>query len=84
MGTLPRRKSAPTAAPGSPSLTASCQAGEHAETAAGKTHTFTPRSVRCVRDWLKGSTSKSGNQWVQSEVWGRMGRSALPNKRWGG
>jgi len=29
---------------------------EYAETAAGKTHTFAPRNVRYVRDWLNGST----------------------------
>jgi YD repeat-containing protein len=48
----------------------SAVSGEYAETAAGKTHTFTARSVRYVRDYLNGSTSNAGNHWVEIEVWG--------------
>jgi hypothetical protein len=44
--------------------------GEYVETLAGKTHTFTQRSVRYVRDYLNGSTSNSGNHWTEIEVWG--------------
>ncbi len=44
--------------------------GEYQETAAGKTHTFTAQGVRYVRDYLNGSTSNSGNHWVEIEVWG--------------
>jgi RHS repeat-associated protein len=49
----------------------SAVSGTYAETAAGKTHTFTTRSVRYVRDWLNGSTANTGNHWVEIEVWGR-------------
>jgi hypothetical protein len=49
----------------------SAVSGAYAETAAGKTHTFTTRSVRYVRDWLNGSTANAGNHWVEIEVWGR-------------
>jgi RHS repeat-associated protein len=48
----------------------SATSGEYAETSAGKTHTFTARSVRYVRDYLNGSTSNSGNHWVEIEVYG--------------
>ncbi len=45
----------------------SAVSGEYAETAAGKTHSFTPRSVRYVRDYLNGSTSNASNHWVESK-----------------
>jgi len=48
----------------------SAVSGEYAETAEGKTHTFSARNVRYVRDYLNGSTSNSGNHWVELEVWG--------------
>jgi len=48
----------------------SAVSGEYPETAAGKTHTFTARSVRYVRDYLNGSTSNASNHWVEIEVWG--------------
>ena len=48
----------------------SAVSGEYAETAAGRTYTFASRSVRYVRDYLNGSTSNSGNHWVEIEVWG--------------
>ena len=44
--------------------------GEYSETAAGKTHSFTPQPVRYVREYLNGSTANSGNHWVEIEVWG--------------
>jgi RHS repeat-associated protein len=43
---------------------------EYSETAAGKTHTFPPRSVRYVRDYLNGSTANTSNHWVEVQVWG--------------
>ncbi len=48
----------------------SAVSGEYVETLAGKTHTFTQRSVRYVRDYLNGSTANSGNHWTEIEVWG--------------
>ncbi|MBU1746654.1 MAG: hypothetical protein KKA73_03115, partial [Chloroflexi bacterium] len=49
----------------------SAVSGEYAETAAGKTHSFTARSVRYVRDYVNGSTANSFNHWVEIQVWGR-------------
>jgi len=48
----------------------SAVSGTYPETAAGKTHTFTPRTVRYVRDYLNGSSSNFSNHWVELEVWG--------------
>ncbi|OQA22084.1 MAG: F5/8 type C domain protein [Chloroflexi bacterium ADurb.Bin360] len=48
----------------------SAVSGTYPETAAGKTHTFAPRTVRYVRDYLNGSSSNSSNHWVEIEVWG--------------
>jgi RHS repeat-associated protein len=42
--------------------------GEYAETAAGKTHSFTARSVRYVRDYANGNTYNANNHWVEIEV----------------
>jgi len=53
--------------------------GEYAETAAGKTSTFTTRSVRYVRDYLNGSTANSGNHWVEIEVWGSLTTAYVGN-----
>jgi hypothetical protein len=44
--------------------------GEYAETAAGKTHSFTARTVRYVRDYANGSTMSTNNTWVEIEVYG--------------
>ncbi|HOT93451.1 MAG TPA: RHS repeat-associated core domain-containing protein [Anaerolineae bacterium] len=44
--------------------------GTYAETAQGKTHRFTARSVRYVRDYTNGSTANAGNHWVEIAVWG--------------
>jgi len=48
----------------------SAVSGTYPETAAGKTHTFAPRTVHYVRDYLNGSSSNSSNHWVEIEVWG--------------
>jgi len=48
----------------------SAVSGEYAETAAGKTHSFSARNARYVRDYLNGSTSNAGDHWVEIEVWG--------------
>ncbi len=53
--------------------------GEYAETSAGKTHTFTARSVRYVRDYLNGSTSNTGDHWVEIEVYGSRTMAYLGN-----
>jgi hypothetical protein len=57
----------------------SAVSGEYAESAAGKTVTFTSRNVRYVRDWLNGSTSNAGNHWVEIEVWGRASTVYIGN-----
>ncbi len=57
----------------------SAVSGEYAETSAGKTHTFTARSVRYVRDYLNGSTSNTGDHWVESEVYGSRTMAYLGN-----
>jgi len=46
------------------------QSGEYAESASGKTVTFTAQNVRGIRDWINGSTANTGNHWVELEVWG--------------
>jgi len=46
--------------------------GEYAETSAGKTHTFAPINVRYIRDWLHGSTSNTGNHWVEIDAYGSL------------
>jgi hypothetical protein len=48
----------------------SAVSGKYAESAAGKTHSFTAQNVRYVRDYLNGSTANIGNHWVEIEVWG--------------
>jgi RHS repeat-associated protein len=45
----------------------SAVSGEYPETAAGKTHTFTARSVRYIRDYLNGNTVNAYNHWVELE-----------------
>ena len=57
----------------------SAVSGEYAETAAGHTLTFTARSVRYVRDYLNGSTSNSGDHWVEIEVYGSRTVATLGN-----
>ena len=42
--------------------------GTYAETASGKTIRFSPRPVRYIRDWLNGSTSNTGNHWVEIQA----------------
>ena len=44
--------------------------GEYPETPSGRTTTFAQQGVRYVRDYLNGSTSNTGNHWVEIEVWG--------------
>ncbi|MET0979866.1 MAG: discoidin domain-containing protein [Candidatus Saccharimonadales bacterium] len=43
--------------------------GTYFETSAGKTHTFPQRKVRYIRDWLNGSTSNTGNHWVEIQAY---------------
>jgi RHS repeat-associated protein len=45
----------------------SAVSGEYPETAAGRTHTFTARSVRYIRDYLNGNTVNAYNHWVELE-----------------
>lgn len=35
----------------------------------GKTHIFPSRKVRYIRDWLNGSTSNTGNHWVEIQAY---------------
>ncbi|MBU1747801.1 MAG: discoidin domain-containing protein, partial [Chloroflexi bacterium] len=57
----------------------SAVSGEYAETAAGKTHSFTARSVRYVRDYVNGSTANIYNHWVEIQVWGRANVAYVGN-----
>lgn len=43
--------------------------GEYKETAAGKTHSFPMRKVKYIRDWINGSTSNTGNHWVEIQAY---------------
>lgn len=47
----------------------SAASGTYVETSAGKTHTFPVTSVRYIRDWLNGSTSNTGNHWVEIQAY---------------
>ncbi|HNT25669.1 MAG TPA: RHS repeat-associated core domain-containing protein [Anaerolineales bacterium] len=57
----------------------SAVSGEYPETAAGKTHSFSLRNVRYVRDWVNGSTSNVGNHWVEIQVWGQRSVTYIGN-----
>lgn len=46
----------------------SASSGTYQETAAGKTHSFTMRKVQYIRDWINGSTSNTGNHWVEIQA----------------
>ncbi|QFG12910.1 minor tail protein [Arthrobacter phage Mimi] len=46
----------------------SAASGTYVETSAGKTHTFATRGVRYIRDWLNGSTSNTGNHWLEIQA----------------
>jgi len=43
-------------------------AGVYPETSAGKTISFSMQKVRYIRDWLNGSTSNTGNHWVEIQA----------------
>lgn len=47
----------------------SASSGTYVETAAGKTHTFSAQPVRYIRDWINGSTSNTGNHWVEIQAY---------------
>ncbi len=47
----------------------SASSGTYVETSAGKTHTFSAQSVRYIRDWINGSTSNTGNHWVEIQAY---------------
>jgi len=47
----------------------SASEGTYVETSAGKTTTFPVRKVRYIRDWLNGSTSNTGNHWVEIQAY---------------
>ncbi len=57
----------------------SAVSGEYAETAGGKTSSFTTRSVRYIRDYANGSTANSGNHWVEMEAWGKADVTYIGN-----
>ena len=46
----------------------SAVSGEYVETSAGKTHTFSTRKVRYIRDHVNGSTSNTSNHWVEIQA----------------
>jgi hypothetical protein len=43
--------------------------GEYSEGSGGKTHNFEPIKARYIKDFLNGSTSDSGNHWVEIEAY---------------
>ena len=45
-------------------------AGEYTETSEGKWHGMETREIRYIRDYLNGSTSNSGDHWVEIEAYG--------------
>ena len=47
----------------------SASAGTYQESSAGKTHSFDLRKVRYIRDWINGSTSNTGNHWVEIQAY---------------
>jgi prepilin-type N-terminal cleavage/methylation domain-containing protein len=47
----------------------SAVSGIYPETSAGRTHTFNAQKVRYIRDRVVGSTSNSGNHWVEIQAY---------------
>lgn len=48
----------------------SATAGTYQENlTSGKTHIFPSRKVKYIRDWLNGSTSNTGNHWVEIQAY---------------
>lgn len=47
----------------------SASQGTYVESAAGRTHTFSMRPVRYIRDWLNGSTANTSNHWVEIQAY---------------
>lgn len=48
----------------------STDSGEYTETSEGKWHGFETQQIRYIRDWVNGSTSNSGDHWVEIEGYG--------------
>lgn len=46
----------------------SATSGTYPETSAGKTHNFPMQKVQYIRDWVNGSTSNTGNHWVEIQA----------------
>ena len=46
----------------------SAVSGTYQETSAGKTHSFSLRKVRFIRDWLNGSTVNINNHWIEIQA----------------
>lgn len=53
--------------------------GTYTETSGGKSHGFSPRKVRYVRDGIRGSNKNASNHWVELEVWGELPPEAPRN-----
>jgi prepilin-type N-terminal cleavage/methylation domain-containing protein len=47
----------------------SATSGTYVETTDGKTSSFPMRKVRYIRDWLNGSTSNTGDHWVEIQAY---------------
>lgn len=47
----------------------SAVSGEYLETSLGKIINFPSRKVQYIRDWLNGSTSNTGNHWVEIQAY---------------
>lgn len=47
----------------------SASSGTYVETSSGKTHSFSMRKVRYIRDYLNGSTSNTSNHWVEIQAY---------------
>lgn len=46
----------------------STSAGTYTETSSGRTTSFATQPVKYIRDWLNGSTSNTGNHWVEIQA----------------
>lgn len=47
----------------------SASSGEYPESSSGKTHSFSAKNVRYIRDSLNGSSSNAGNHWVEIQAY---------------
>lgn len=54
----------------------SAEEGTYPETSAGRFHSFEAQNVRYIRDYLFGSSSNTGNHWIEVAAYGPIASSA--------